>query len=97
MTRLPARRWTGALLTRILAPLALALSLPAQACDPPAGRLVAADAEVAVRAGGRGDWRPIAVPAVLCEGDQVTVRGPGRAAVVLSNDVLVRVDQNTVT
>ena len=96
MTRLPARRWTGALLTRILAPLALALSLPAQACDPPAGRLVAADAEVAVRAGGRGDWRPIAVPAVLCEGDQVTVRGPGRAAVVLSNDVLVRVDQNTV-
>jgi hypothetical protein len=31
----------------------------------------------------------------LCPGDQVAVRGPGRAAVVLAQDVLVRLDHNT--
>jgi Flp pilus assembly protein TadD len=65
------------------------------ACDVPAGRLVAAEAVVEVRAVGDGAWVRVAPGYDLCRGDQVAVRSPGRAAVVLAGDVLVRLDQET--
>jgi len=36
--------------------LGLGLGLPVRACDPPAGRLVSAEAVVEVRALGQGPW-----------------------------------------
>lgn len=79
----------------ILVALGLGLGPAARACDPPAGRLVSAEATVEVRALGQGPWVRIQPPHVLCEGDQVAVRSPGRAAIVLGNEVLVRLDQDT--
>jgi tetratricopeptide (TPR) repeat protein len=67
----------------------------AAVCDAPAGHLVAAEALVEVRPAGAAAWIRVVPPYRLCEGDQVAVRSPGRAAVVLVNDVLVRLDQET--
>lgn len=78
--------------------LTLALSgfaLDALACDPQAGRLSAIEGRVEVRAATSKVWQTASARQILCPGDQVAVRGPGRAAVVLSQDVLVRLDQNT--
>lgn len=74
---------------------ALGISGGAVACEVVAGRLVSAQSVVEVRPAGHNIWVRIEPPHELCEGDEVTVRSPGRAAVVLGDDVLVRLDQNT--
>jgi tetratricopeptide (TPR) repeat protein len=78
--------------------LALALSglsLDTLACATEAGRLTAIEGRVEVRAATGGNWQAASARQILCPGDQIAVRGPGRAAVVLSQNVLVRLDQNT--
>lgn len=71
------------------------LSLDTLACDTEAGRLTAIEGRVEVRASTGGNWQAASARQILCPGDQIAVRGPGRAAVVLSQNVLVRLDQNT--
>jgi len=88
--------WRGGCALRI--PIAVAALLAAHAfaaCEVPAGRLVSAQARVEVRAAGKDEWIAVTPPHELCEGDIVTVRSPGRAAVVLYDDTLVRLDQNS--
>jgi tetratricopeptide (TPR) repeat protein len=75
--------------------LAASCALSAAACDTPAGHLIAADSVVEVRATVSSPWVAIRPGHSFCGGDQIAVRGDGRAAVVLSNDVLVRLDRNT--
>lgn len=65
------------------------------ACEPKAGTLTAVEGRVEVRSNTGGNWQAATLRQPLCPGDQVAVRGPGRAAVVLSQNVLVRLDQNT--
>jgi len=71
------------------------LSVDALACEPPSGRLAATEGRIEVRSAGSTQWHTATPRQALCPGDQVAVRGPGRAAVVLAQDVLVRLDQNT--
>lgn len=79
--------------------LAIACALAAleagAACEPKAGTLTALEGRVEFRSGGSGNWQAATPHQPLCPGDQLAVRGPGRAAVVLSQNVLVRLDQNT--
>jgi tetratricopeptide (TPR) repeat protein len=75
--------------------LAAGCTLSAAACDTPAGHLIAADSLVEVRATTASSWVAIKPGYSFCGGDQIAVRGDGRAAVVLSNDVLVRLDRNS--
>ena len=72
-----------------------ALPFAALACNPPVGHLAATEGRIEVRDAGSGQWHTATPRQPLCPGDQVAVRGPGRAAVVLAQDVLVRLDQNT--
>lgn len=78
-----------------LAAASLAYGVTGWACEAPIGRLVSAEAAVDLRPAGSGGWVRIAPPQPLCEGDQVAVRSPGRAAIVLEGDILVRLDQDT--
>lgn len=71
------------------------MALEAGACEPRAGTLTAIEGRVEVRSSTGGNWLAATPHQPLCPGDQVAVRGPGRAAVVLSQNVLVRLDQNT--
>ncbi|HRP65448.1 MAG TPA: FecR domain-containing protein [Thauera sp.] len=87
-------RLIGALSSAAVCAL-LSLCPPALACEPPAGRLLSAQGVVERRAAGNDGWTRIAPPQPLCEGDQITVRAPGRAAIALGDDVLVRLDENT--
>lgn len=75
--------------------LGLATAQAAAACENPVGRLESAEALVEMRPAGGGNWIRIDPAHPLCEGDQVAVRAPGRASVVLNGDILVRLDQNT--
>jgi tetratricopeptide (TPR) repeat protein len=73
----------------------LVMPLSSSACDAPVGRLVSSESVVVVRAAGTSAWVAVRPPYALCEGDQVAVHAPGRAAVVLDNDILVRLDGQT--
>jgi hypothetical protein len=85
-----------------LRPLSAALllagctGLPAWACDGPAARLVSKEGVVELRPLNQADWRPATVDQPLCAGDTLAVRRLGRAAVVLPNDVVLRLDQGSV-
>lgn len=78
-----------------LATLLATLPWNTLACELPVGRLTAAEGRIEIRTAGSPRWQPATLRQTLCPGDQVAVRGPGRAAVVLGQDVLVRLDQNT--
>ncbi|WP_374487555.1 FecR domain-containing protein [Zoogloea sp.] len=70
-------------------------TLPALACSPIAGTLNTVEGRVEMRAATGSTWQTAQVKQTLCPGDQLAVRGPGRASVVLSQNVLVRLDQDT--
>lgn len=79
----------------LLGMLGLTVSQVVSACENPVGRLASAESVVELRQAGGGAWTPINPSHPLCEGDQVVVRAPGRASVVLNDDILVRLDENT--
>ena len=82
-----------------LIPILLALHHPAAhaagSCDEPAGRLVSIEGQVQVQVSEQSGWRPGKLEEQLCKGDSIRVGKLGRAAVVLANDGVMRLDQNT--
>lgn len=78
-----------------LALLGLCSPVAALACDTPVGELSSAEGHVEVRGVNASTWQPARPSQVLCAGDTLTVRAPGRAAVTLHNQVMVRLDQNS--
>ncbi|WKB53073.1 FecR domain-containing protein [Eleftheria terrae] len=77
----------------------LALAGPAGAalaCEPPGGRLTSVEGVVEIRPAQTDRWRPATLNERLCPGDTVAVRARSRAAIVLANDVLLRLDQHSV-
>ena len=83
---------------RLLFVVAVLACLPGTvlACEGPEARLVSVEGVVEVRAVGATAWRTAAIGQALCVGDAVAVRQLSRATVVLANDVLLRLDQNSV-
>lgn len=84
----------GRLLTAGVGVCLLVAGATAVACERPTGMLVAVEGVVETRA-GNGMWRSVQVRHRVCPGDQLAVRGTGRAAIVLDNDVLIRLDEHT--
>jgi len=67
----------------------------ADACEPVVGRLASINGKVEVQRGDNANWNTAKLNEVLCEGDSVRSGERSRAAVALSNTVVLRVDQNT--
>ena len=62
---------------------------------PWVSRIVSVQGRVLVKRLGEADWRPARLDDTLSAGDQVRVEVNSRAGVVLSNDAVIRLDQNT--
>jgi tetratricopeptide (TPR) repeat protein len=67
----------------------------AQACDPWAGKAVSVQGAVQVLKFGQTAWAPVALDDVLCFGDTVHTDENSRAAFILPNEGLLRLDQET--
>lgn len=67
----------------------------AEPCVAVAGRLAAVEGLVEVQRTASAVWLPVALDAELCQGDTLRVGELSRAAVVLLNDAVLRLDQNT--
>ena len=78
--------------------LILALGSAAQAadsCEPVVGRVASAEGNVEVQRGADASWSAAKLNQPLCEGDSVRAAERSRAAIALSNQAVLRVDQNS--
>ena len=65
-------------------------------CPQPAARAASVEGRVEVRANPQAAWQPVRLDDALCAGDSVQVLERSRAGLLLANDVLLRLDQNSV-
>lgn len=70
-------------------------SLMAQPCEDWAGKIVSIQGTVEVRKAGEIRWVLAKLNETFCSGDMVRVYQNSRAAIVLTNESLIRIDQNT--
>jgi len=66
-----------------------------QACEQWGGKIVSVQGVVQVKKAGESKWMPVGLNATYCPGDTIRVLKNSRAAIVLSNETLFRLDQNT--
>jgi len=73
------------------------LPVPARAgaCETWAAKAVSVQGIVEARPAGAARWTTVKLDNTLCPGDMVRVKANGRASLVLSNDTILRLDQNT--
>ena len=64
-------------------------------CEPSVARLVSAQGVVEARADAASAWKSAALNDILCPGYMVRVGVQSRAALLLSNDTILRLDQHT--
>ena len=64
-------------------------------CGDPLARLVSIQGDAQFRRADQHVWLPAELNNVFCAGDMLRVGAGGRAAVVLSNESILRIDQNT--
>ena len=89
------RQFSGAPVVAALLLLFLACGAYAQdACSPPLGRIVSVQGTAEVRRPGT-DWKTATLDATLCSGDTLRVGLRSRAALRLSNETTLRLDQGT--
>jgi tetratricopeptide (TPR) repeat protein len=68
---------------------------PSSACDKWAAKIVSAQGTVEARAAQATAWRSAKLNETFCAGDMVRVLKNSRAAMLLANNTVLRLDQNT--
>ena len=67
----------------------------ADSCEVTVGRLATLEGQVEVQQSGMASWKPGKLNDALCQGDTVRAAERSRATVVLVNQAVLRIDQNT--
>jgi tetratricopeptide (TPR) repeat protein len=67
----------------------------ASTCEPWVAKLASAQGNVHVRRAGEAQWQPVRLDDTYCAGDMLRVQEHSRAAIVLRNDINLRLDQHT--
>lgn len=78
-------------LCTLIQPSALAKA----ACTEPAGRFASIEGQVQIQSGDQTTWQSAKLADRLCKGDTIRVGELSRAALVLVNEAVMRLDQNT--
>jgi tetratricopeptide (TPR) repeat protein len=91
--RIPHRIWI--LIGFFLMVLIFAGMVSAQTCEPWIAKTVSVQGSVQRLRAGETQWRPVALNDLLCPGDMIRVLKQSRADIILSNNAILRLDQNT--
>jgi tetratricopeptide (TPR) repeat protein len=67
----------------------------AATCEPPIAKAMAVEGKVDVRSTDSTQWRPVKLNDTFCPGDVIRVQERSRADIALSNQPMLRLDQNT--
>ena len=79
----------------VLFNLACGSSFGAQHCSEPVGTLVSIEGSGEFQAYGQQNWQPVKLNDRFCAGDVLRVGPGGRAAVTLTNETILRINQNS--
>ncbi len=71
-------------------------TVAAERCETETAAVVSVQGRVEARLAGEAEWRPVELDSVFCPGDTLQVYENARAAIVLSNHSILRLDQRTV-
>lgn len=71
------------------------VSATAAPCDPWAAKVASIQGDVQAKRSNQADWQTANLNEIYCPGDQIRVGDNARAAIVLNNETLVRLDQNS--
>ena len=75
--------------------LAFATTATAADCTPHAATIVSVQGEIEVKRAGTSNWHPVTRNDAFCPGDSIRVGERSRAAIVMANETLLRLDQNS--
>ena len=75
--------------------LPLATAATAADCTPQAAKIVSVQGEIEVKRASTSSWHPVSRNDTFCSGDSVRVGEQSRAAIVMANETLLRLDQNS--
>lgn len=64
-------------------------------CEPPIAQAMAVEGKVDVRPSDSTQWRPVKLHDTFCPGDVIRVQERSRSDIALSNQPMLRLDQNT--
>lgn len=64
-------------------------------CEPVICKIISIQGRVTAKRKGRPNWIPVHLNDTFCPGDRILTGENSRAAIVLSNDAVLRIDQNT--
>ena len=70
-------------------------AVAAQTCEEWAGKIVSVQGEVYARRAGETQWLPVKMNDTYCPGDMIRTQGRSRAAIILRNETILRLDQKT--
>ncbi|VAX34490.1 FIG00860065: hypothetical protein [hydrothermal vent metagenome] len=70
-------------------------SMAAEECEVLVAKAVSVQGIAEVRRAGEFAWSPIRLNDTFCPGDMLRLKENSRAAIVLSNETIIRLDQNT--
>ncbi len=64
-------------------------------CDEWVAKVVSVQGDIQAKKAGTTQWMPVKLNETFCPGDMLRVQNRSRAAVILSNESIARLDQNT--
>src|SRR5262245_15097862 len=67
----------------------------AETCEAWVARIVSVQGSVEARRAGETQWQPVRLYETYCPGDTLWVQERSRAAIVLPNEAILRLDQRT--
>jgi tetratricopeptide (TPR) repeat protein len=67
----------------------------AEICEDWIAKIVSVQGSVEARVKGQTSWTPVHMNRTFCTGDMISVKGKSRAALVMANETVIRLDQNT--
>ncbi|MBT8128150.1 MAG: FecR domain-containing protein, partial [Gammaproteobacteria bacterium] len=75
--------------------LTFATTATAADCTPHSAKIVSVQGAIEVKRAGVSDWHPVNRNDVFCPGDSIRVGEQSRAAIVMANETLLRLDQKS--
>ena len=95
MRPIPTRLIFLSMLLLLLPVLVPSYSMAAEKCKVLVAKVVSVQGIAEVRRTGDIEWRPIKLNNTFCPGDMIRLKENSRASIVLSNETIIRLDQNT--
>ena len=86
----------GGIILFVISNLVCGAAIGAEHCSEPVGTLVSIEGSGELQPQGQQGWQPVKLNDKFCAGDVLRVGAGGRAAVTLTNETILRINQNSI-